>query len=163
MCWQGEAIMNILGAFVSGLIFGLGLVIAGMANPAKVLAFLDLAGDWDPSLALVMVGAIAVGTVAFALAKRQTASLSGAPIQLPTARQIDARLIGGSALFGVGWGLAGICPGPAVVLAGAGVAQSFIFIASMLAGMLIYHWLERPVPASHGATAAPSGRADRAG
>jgi hypothetical protein len=152
--------MGILGAFVSGLIFGLGLVIAGMANPAKVLAFLDLAGDWDPSLALVMVGAIAVGTVAFALARQRTASLSGAPMQLPTARQIDARLIGGSALFGVGWGLAGICPGPAVVLVGAGVAKGFIFLASMLAGMLVFHWLERPAAASPGPTPAPSSRAE---
>lgn len=147
--------MNILGAFFSGLIFGLGLVIAGMANPAKVLAFLDLAGDWDPSLALVMAGAIAVGVVAFAIAKRRATTLSGAPMQLPTTRQIDLRLLGGSALFGVGWGLAGICPGPALVLVGAGAAKGWIFLAAMLAGMLLFHWLQRPRPTSL-ATAAAS-------
>lgn len=152
--------MNILGAFFAGLIFGLGLVVAGMANPHKVLAFLDLAGDWDPSLALVMIGAIAVGVVTFALARRRTTSLSGAPVQLPTARQIDLRLIGGSALFGIGWGLAGICPGPALVLIGAGAAKGWIFLASMLGGMLLFLWLERPTPVLHGTTTAPSGGAD---
>ncbi len=152
--------MNIVGALFSGLIFGLGLVIAGMANPAKVLAFLDLAGDWDPSLALVMVGAFAVGAVAFAIAKRRTTSLSGAPMQLPTARHIDFRLIGGSALFGVGWGLAGICPGPALVLIGAGAAKGWIFLAAMLAGMLLFSWLERRGSAAPGGTAVAGGRAD---
>lgn len=160
MYWAGEATVNILAALFSGLIFGIGLVIAGMANPAKVLAFLDLAGDWDPSLALVMVGAIAVGAVAFALAKRRTASLSGAPMQLPAARQIDLRLIAGSALFGIGWGLAGICPGPALVLIGAGAAKGWIFVAAMLAGMLLFHWLERPAPPSLGSGAARNGRAN---
>ncbi|HQR53620.1 MAG TPA: YeeE/YedE thiosulfate transporter family protein [Burkholderiales bacterium] len=151
--------MNILGALLSGSIFGLGLVVAGMANPAKVLGFLDLAGDWDPSLALVMVGAIAVGAVAFAIARRRTRSLSGSPMQLPTARRIDLRLIGGSALFGVGWGLAGICPGPALVLIGAGAAKGWIFLGAMLAGMLLFQVLERR-SAALPAAAAAGGRSD---
>lgn len=141
--WIGENAVSALFAFVAGLIFGLGLVVAGMANPAKVLGFLDLAGDWDPSLAVVMIGAIAVGAVAFALAKRRTRSLLGLPMQLPTARQIDRRLIGGSLLFGIGWGLAGICPGPALVLIGAGALEGWIFVAAMLAGMALFEWLER--------------------
>mgnify|MGYP000423044496 FL=1 len=110
-----------LASFVCGLIFGLGLIIAGMANPAKVIAFLDLAGDWDPSLALVMGGAIAVATGAFALAGKRASSLLGAPMQLPTRQDIDLRLIFGSVAFGAGWGLAGFCPGPALVALGAGL------------------------------------------
>ena len=97
-----------------------------MANPAKILAFLDLAGAWDPSLVLVMGGAIAVGLVAFAIARRRTASALGVPMQLPTSRAIDARLVGGSVLFGIGWGLAGFCPGPAIVALGAGYAKAGI-------------------------------------
>ncbi|MFO1206329.1 MAG: DUF6691 family protein [Burkholderiales bacterium] len=155
MSSRGEPV-SILGALLSGLIFGLGLVVAGMANPAKVLGFLDLAGDWDPSLALVMVGAIAVGAVAFAVARGRTRSLSGSPMQLPTARRIDLRLIGGSALFGVGWGLAGICPGPALVLIGAGAAKGWIFLGAMLAGMLLFQVLERRSAALPAAAAAGS-------
>lgn len=158
MSSRGEPV-NILGALLSGSIFGLGLVVAGMANPAKVLGFLDLAGDWDPSLALVMVGAIAVGAVAFAIARRRTRSLSGSPMQLPTARRIDLRLIGGSALFGVGWGLAGICPGPALVLIGAGAAKGWIFLGALLAGMLLFQVLERR-SAALPAAAAAGGRSD---
>lgn len=127
----------------SGLIFGLGLIVSGMGNPAKVLGFLDLAGAWDPSLALVMAGAIAVGLVAFAVAGRRSRSLLGLPMQLPTARQIDRRLIGGSLTFGVGWGLAGICPGPAIVLLGAGMLKGALFVSAMLAGMALFELLER--------------------
>ena len=145
--WDRERTVNTLFAFVAGLVFGLGLVVAGMANPAKVLGFLDLAGEWDPSLAVVMVGAIAVGAVGFSLAKRRTASLLGLPMHLPTARQIDRRLIGGSLLFGIGWGLAGICPGPALVLIGAGAMKGWIFVAAMLAGMALFEWLERSTQA----------------
>jgi uncharacterized membrane protein YedE/YeeE len=115
--------MNLLSALLSGIIFGLGLILAGMANPAKVLGFLDLAGLWDPSLALVMGGAIAVGSLGFALARQRTQSLLGLPMQLPTSRQLDRRLLGGSLLFGVGWGLAGICPGPALILIGYGAQE----------------------------------------
>ena len=95
--------MNLVFAFIAGLVFGIGILIAGMANPAKVLGFLDVFGAWDPSLGLVMAGAIAVGVMAFALAKRRSTSLLGQPINLPTNRQLDRRLIGGSLLFGVGW------------------------------------------------------------
>jgi uncharacterized membrane protein YedE/YeeE len=122
-------------AFVAGLVFGLGLVVAGMTNPAKILGFLDIAGQWDPSLLFVMVGAIAVGIVAFAVARHRTASALGLPMRLPTARAIDARLVGGSLLFGVGWGLAGFCPGPAIVALGAGYAKAGVFVAAMLIGM----------------------------
>lgn len=135
--------MSTFIALLSGLIFGIGLIISGMTDPAKVLGFLDLAGAWDPSLALVMGGAITVGLVAFAIAKRRTQSLLGLPMQLPTARQIDRRLVGGSLTFGVGWGLAGICPGPAVVLVGAGVSQGVIFAVAMLAGMGLFELFER--------------------
>lgn len=135
--------MKLLTTFVAGLVFGIGLIIAGMANPAKVLGFLDLAGAWDPSLMLVMAGAIAVGSGAFALARRRRTSLLDEPMQLPTYRHLDHRLIGGSLLFGIGWGLAGICPGPALVLAGAGVAKGLVFLAAMLVGMGMFEWLER--------------------
>ncbi len=135
--------MKLLTTFVAGLVFGIGLIIAGMANPAKVLGFLDLAGAWDPSLMLVMAGAIAVGSAAFALARRRRTSLLDEPMQLPTYRHLDHRLIGGSLLFGIGWGLAGICPGPALVLAGAGVAKGLVFLAAMLVGMGMFEWLER--------------------
>jgi len=105
-----------LTAFFAGLIFGLGLLLAGMANPAKVLAFLDLAGAWDPSLALVMGGAIAVAIIPLNWARKNKQSLLGAPMQFPMKRELDSRLIGGSLLFGIGWGLAGICPGPALTI-----------------------------------------------
>lgn len=134
--------MNVLLSALCGLVFGLGLVIAGMANPAKVLGFLDLAGSWDPSLALVMAGAIAVSAPAFALARRRRTALLGAPLQVPTLRQIDRRLVGGSLLFGLGWGLAGICPGPGVVLLGAGLPAGAAFVAAMLAGMAVFEWLD---------------------
>ncbi|MDR3415489.1 MAG: YeeE/YedE family protein [Nevskia sp.] len=135
--------MNIVSAFFAGLLFGVGLIVAGMANPAKVLAFLDLAGAWDPSLALVMGAAIAVGLPVFAAFGRRRASLLGEPLQIPANRTIDRRLIAGSALFGVGWGMAGICPGPAVVLLGAGVPRAVLFVAAMLAGMALFEWLEQ--------------------
>lgn len=135
--------MNILFSFFAGLVFGLGLLVSEMVNPAKVIGFLDLAGRWDPSLAFVMAGAVAVGAVAFAFAKRRTRSLLGLPMQLPAARHIDRRLVGGNILFGAGWGLAGICPGPALVLAGAGAAKGIAFTAAMLAGMALFELLDR--------------------
>lgn len=136
--------MNIFFAFVIGLIFGLGLIVGGMANPAKVLGFLDLAGAWDPSLALVMAGAIAVGALAFAFAKRRSMSLIGLPMQLPTATHIDKRLIVGNALFGIGWGLAGICPGPGLVLLGTGATKGLVFVTAMVGGMALFEWLQLP-------------------
>jgi uncharacterized membrane protein YedE/YeeE len=135
--------MVFLVSFAAGLWFGLGLIVSGMANPAKVLGFLDLAGDWDPSLAFVMAGAIAVGGCGFAVARRRGLALLGQPIRLPKAAPIDARLIGGSALFGLGWGLAGICPGPAVVLLGAGFSKGLVFCLAMIGGMAAFEAVAR--------------------
>ena len=135
--------MPALTAFFAGLVFGLGLVVSGMANPAKVLGFLDLAGKWDPSLALVMGGAIGVGVAGFAIAGRRRLTLLGEPMALPKARAIEPRLLAGALLFGVGWALAGFCPGPAIVALGAAQAKAFLFVAAMLAGMAAYEWLER--------------------
>lgn len=127
--------MNLIVSLFAGLVFGLGLIVSGMANPAKVLAFLDLAGPWDPSLMLVMGGAIAVGFFAFRAAARRTETLFGAPLSLPQPGRIDRRLLVGSVLFGIGWGLAGICPGPGVVLLGTGQAEGAVFVLALLAGM----------------------------
>ncbi len=134
--------MRIVLAFFAGLVFGLGLLLSGMADPAKVLGFLDLAGAWDPSLAFVMAGAIAVGALAFALARRRTKALLGDAMRLPTATAVDRRLVVGSLMFGAGWGLAGFCPGPALVALGLGVPQALIFVAAMLAGMGLFELIE---------------------
>ncbi|UDI95532.1 DUF6691 family protein [Pseudomonas sp. IAC-BECa141] len=131
-----------LSAFFAGLIFGLGLLLAGMANPAKVLAFLDVAGAWDPSLALVMGGAIAVAIIPLNWARKNKQSLLGARMQIPVKRELDSRLIGGSLVFGVGWGIAGICPGPAVATLLTGHWQIIIFVLAMLAGMYLFSVLE---------------------
>ena len=135
--------MHLATAFLAGLVFGLGLILSGMANPAKVLGFLDLAGAWDPSLLLVMAGAIAIGIVAFALARQRTASYLGLSMNLPGARQIDRRLIVGSLLFGVGWGIAGFCPGPGLVALGMGEIKALVFTVAMLVGMGLFEFLER--------------------
>jgi len=135
--------MTVFTSLLAGLVFGLGLIVSGMANPAKVLGFLDLAGSWDPSLAFVMAGAIAVGLIAFAIAGKRTVSLLGADMKLPTARHIDRRLVGGSLLFGIGWGVAGFCPGPGLVALGMGEAKAAVFVAAMLAGMALFEGLER--------------------
>jgi uncharacterized membrane protein YedE/YeeE len=131
-----------LTAFFAGLIFGLGLLLAGMANPAKVLAFLDVAGAWDPSLALVMGGAIAVAVIPLNWARKNKQSLLGARMQLPVKRELDARLIGGSLVFGIGWGIAGICPGPAVAILFTGRWQIIIFVLAMLTSMYLFSALE---------------------
>jgi hypothetical protein len=135
--------MKLVTALLAGLLFGLGLILSGMANPAKVLGFLDLTGTWDPSLAFVMAGAIAVGLAAFAAAGKRVATLLGDVMHLPSARAIDRRLVGGSLLFGVGWGMVGFCPGPALVALGMGQPKALLFVVSMLAGMGLYSWLER--------------------
>ena len=135
--------MNLLSAFAAGLVFGIGLILSGMTDPGKVIAFLDLAGQWDPSLALVMGGAILVGFFAFQLAGRRTKSFLGGAMYLPARRDIDNRLVGGSILFGIGWGLAGFCPGPALVSFASGQAKAAVFVAAMLAGMLLYTAAER--------------------
>lgn len=137
--------MIALASLLAGLVFGLGLIVSGMANPAKVLGFLDLAGAWDPSLAFVMAGAIAVAMVGFLAARRRTLSILGAQMRVPSARRIDRRLVLGSLLFGVGWGVAGFCPGPGLVALGMGEPKALVFLAAMLAGMGIFELLERRV------------------
>jgi len=131
-----------LNAFLAGLLFGVGLLLAGMANPTKVLAFLDVAGAWDPSLALVMVGAIAIAIGPLTWARQQRKSVLGNPMQLPARKELDRRLVGGSLLFGVGWGIAGICPGPAVTILLTGHWQATVFVLAMIAGMGLFTLLE---------------------
>lgn len=137
--------MKQISAFGAGLLFGLGILVSGMAEPAKVIAFLDLRGNWDPSLALVMMGAIGVTLWPMHWAKqhRSESSLLGAPIQLPLRTDIDKRLVLGSLLFGIGWGLAGICPGPALVLLSTGSLSIWIFFAALMLGMWLFHILEQ--------------------
>lgn len=135
--------MNIGFSFLAGLVFGFGLLLSGMTNPAKVLGFLDLAGPWDPSLVLVMAGAIAVSAGAYALARRRATTWLGLPTLLPAEAPVDRRLTIGSLLFGVGWGLAGICPGPALVLIGTGMPKGLLFAGAMLAGMGLFELIER--------------------
>lgn len=130
-------------AALSGLLFGLGLLLSGMVWPAKVQGFLDVLGPWDPSLALVMAGAIAVGLPAFALAGRRRESFAGQALPPPAAARIDGRLVGGSLVFGIGWGLVGVCPGPSLVLLGLGDAKAAGFVAAMVAGMALFEVLER--------------------
>jgi uncharacterized membrane protein YedE/YeeE len=133
-----QSSFEIAAAGAAGLVFGFGLVVSGMSNPGKVLGFLDLAGPWDPSLALVMAGAIAVGAVGFALARKRALSMLGLPMRLPTSRVIDRRLALGAIAFGVGWGLVGLCPGPALVALSTGSREAIVFVAAMLAGMALY-------------------------
>lgn len=135
--------MNRLTEFLVGLLFGTGLILSGMTDPGKVLGFLDLFGDWDPSLALVMGGAILVGLFAFTVARKRTTTLLGDALHLPTARDIDKRLVLGGLVFGAGWGLAGFCPGPAIVSLGTGEPKAAVFVLAMLAGMLAYELVDR--------------------
>jgi uncharacterized membrane protein YedE/YeeE len=135
--------MNRLSEFLVGLLFGLGLLLSGMTDPGKVIGFLDLSGMWDPSLAFVMGGAIAVGFFAFALAKKRTSSFLGGALHLPTSSQIDKRLLIGSALFGAGWGIAGFCPGPGLVSMAAGQPKAVVFVVAMLAGMVVFEMADR--------------------
>jgi uncharacterized membrane protein YedE/YeeE len=130
--------MGNLFGFASGLAFGLGLILAGMTDPLKVKGFLDLAGAWDPSLALVMGGAIALGVLVFARAARRDRSWTGTAMEIPANRTIDRRLVLGGVLFGVGWGIAGFCPGPALVALGSGMGAAGVFVAAMLAGMVLH-------------------------
>ena len=140
--------MAVFTSLLAGLVFGLGLLVSGMSNPAKVLGFLDLAGRWDPSLAFVMGGAVAVGFVAFLFASKRTVSLIGLEMKLPTARHMDRRLVVGSTIFGIGWGVAGFCPGPALVALGMGEAKAIAFVVAMLLGMGLFELLERRTAAT---------------
>jgi|SRR5690606_146005 len=135
--------MKMLMALLAGLLFGLGLILSGMTDPSKVLGFLDLAGNWDPSLALVMGGALLVGSLVFGVALKRPTSILGDAMRLPTATKIDRRLVLGSLTFGVGWGLAGYCPGPALASLAQGGAKPFVFFIAMLAGMALFEVLER--------------------
>ena len=130
--------VDIMAALAAGTLFGLGLLVSGMADPGKVQSFLDLFGAWDPSLAVVMAGALAIGALGFADTSRQELSALGLPMRLPATRDIDSRLVVGSAIFGVGWGLAGLCPGPAIVALASGSSKASLFAGAMLAGMAIY-------------------------
>ena len=134
-----------ISEFVVGLLFGWGLMLSGMTDPGKVLGFLDLTGAWDPSLAFVMGGAIAVGVVAFGIARKRTRNFFGGALHLPTSRTIDRRLWVGSLLFGAGWGLAGFCPGPALVSMAAGQPKAMAFVAAMVVGMLAFEAQERRI------------------
>ena len=139
--------MGRLVAFLTGLVFGLGLLVSGMTDPMKVKAFLDLAGAWDPSLLLVMGAALGVTTLGYAWARRRGSAWSGAPIDLPAGGRVDLRLIAGAALFGIGWGLAGFCPGPSLVALGLGGEAgraALVFVPAMLAGMVLHdRWRDR--------------------
>ena len=138
---QNTSVFSNLSEYLIGVLFGLGLIISGMTNPAKILAFFDIAGAWDPSLIFVMGGAVLVGLIAFYLAKNRTQSFLGGAMHIPTRRDIDRPLIIGSALFGVGWGLAGFCPGPALVSLGSGELKALVFVVAMLGGMLLFDFL----------------------
>ncbi len=140
--------MQVMMAFVVGLVFGIGLIVAGMTDPAKVQGFLDLAGQWDPSLAFVMGGAILVGMLAFQFAAKRERALLGDIMRLPPATRIDGRLVFGGLAFGAGWGLAGFCPGPALASLATGRYEVLLFTGAMLAGMGIFEVLERRASAA---------------
>lgn len=135
--------MTILSPLFAGFVFGLGLILSGMVSPQKVQGFLDLAGAWDPSLALVMGGALSVAALAFRAARGRAARFSGAPIKIPTSKIIDARLVGGALLFGVGWGLVGLCPGPAIANIGFLGLPAVVFVLAMTAGLRLCDALTR--------------------
>jgi uncharacterized membrane protein YedE/YeeE len=136
-----------ISEFVVGLMFGVGLMASGMTDPGKVIGFLDLFGAWDPSLALVMGGAVVVGFFAFAFAKKRTTTFLGGVLRFPTTTQMDKPLVIGSLLFGAGWGLGGFCPGPALVSMADGQSKAMLFVAAMLVGMLGFELMDRLVHA----------------
>lgn len=135
--------MPIIIALISGLLFGLGLIIAGMGNPAKILAFLDITGHWDPSLLVTMAVAMVISAIAFWLTKHYQVSALNCPMQIPTNKNIDKKLIIGSVFFGLGWGLAGICPGPALLLTGMGLVKGGLFTFAMVVGMLFFQFAQK--------------------
>ena len=135
--------MHVLSALLAGLLFGTGLLVSGMTDPFKVIGFLDVTGPWDPSLAFVMGGAVLVGLVAYRIAGRRAAAVLGEPMRLPATTVVDRRLVLGSLVFGIGWGLAGFCPGPALAALGAGYGKAAAFVAAMVAGMALFEVAER--------------------
>lgn len=145
----------ILPSFGVGLLFGLGLLVSQMANPGKVLAFLDVFGAWDASLAFVMVGALAASSIGYIIAKRRGVPVLAAKLDIPTRRDLDPKLLSGAAVFGIGWGLVGLCPGPALTLLPFGPWQGFVFVAAMAAGMLLFRLLPASWPQPGGQ---PSGK-----
>ncbi|MCM0043859.1 MAG: YeeE/YedE family protein [Burkholderiaceae bacterium] len=147
--------MDILSSFIVGLIFGIGLILAGMTDPSKVIGFLDVAGLWDPSLAFVMGGAILVGVVAFRFARKRSAAFFGGAMRLPTRDDIDRRLVLGSLAFGVGWGMAGFCPGPALTALGTGNGKAVIFVLAMIAGMALFELADKLLHAARRERAHP--------
>jgi uncharacterized membrane protein YedE/YeeE len=134
--------MPFVFVFAIGLLFGIGLIVSGMTDPGKVLGFLDLAGNWDPSLLFVMGGATLVAGIGFGLARRRGRTFFGAPLRLPAATAIDRRLVIGSLVFGAGWGLAGFCPGPALASLGTGRGEPLLFSLAMIAGMALFELIE---------------------
>ena len=136
--------MRLILAYLAGTVFGIGIALSGMANPAKVLNFFDVAGSWDPSLAFVMGGALTVTVLGYRLAWRRTAPLAATRFALPEATTIDRRLIGGAVVFGIGWGIAGFCPGGALPALATGRSDVLIFVAALIAGILATRWLTRP-------------------
>lgn len=135
--------MKTLMGYIAGLIFGLGLAVSGMTDPARVLGFLDLAGAWDPTLMFVLGGAVVTNFIGYRLVFKRTAPIYAEAFQLPTRQDLDARLIGGSALFGIGWGLSGYCPGPAI----ASIAGLTLPLVAMLVAMVAGWFLARAIPA----------------
>ena len=147
--------MGIMTQFLAGLLFAAGLILSGMVNPEKVPGFLDLAGHWDPSLAFVMAGAVTTAAIGYRLVLRRPKPLLGGSFRLPPTRGLDPRLVIGSAIFGIGWGLGGLCPGPAITSLGIGSTAVFVFVPAMLVGMAAARWLfdrrsgqHRPRPVS---------------
>jgi len=138
--------MRTIASLLAGLVFGTGLAVSGMMDPSRVLGFLDVAGSWDPSLAFVLGGAVAVSAGGTVLARRMAHPVLGGTFDLPTGRRLDARLLGGSALFGIGWGLAGFCPGPALAALSLGLPKAFVFVGAMLLGMLLFKLMPEPRP-----------------
>ena len=141
-------------SFIAGLLFAFGLIVSGMSNPSKVLHFLDVTGNWDPTLAFVMAAALLVTFPAFRFVLKRSAPLLSDRFYLPTKQQIDVPLITGAAIFGIGWGLAGLCPGPALTALGSGATSAFVFVAAMIAGALVQKYIVQPRLDAPGATAA---------
>lgn len=153
--------MKLLAALVIGALFGTGIALSGMGNPAKVLNFFDIAGSWDPSLAFVMGGALVVTFIGYRIAFARTAPVMAERFSLPTARDLTVRLVAGSAVFGVGWGIAGFCPGGALPMLGTGIPDVFIFVAAVVAGMLLARGGEALFKNKTGGTNALSGESAR--